>query len=225
MTPKPTPSLGAQASRAVLWNVLFVPLRMLAEVAAQLLKLSVLSQASFGILSLLNSTNNGLGTWIDLGTGRALPKFIPEALRSSGPRAVLRLLLAALGAQIGLLLIIGTVLVAVRDRYLSYLIGLVSSAKSLPVDDKQRVVQFIGEWRWPLIGAILAVLLFGIFYDVLMAYLSSFFKQRAWNSVNLAAQLLPPLLTVAVIVAGFDIVGRLAGAAPSARDRRAAGRS
>jgi O-antigen/teichoic acid export membrane protein len=213
MTPKPiskTPSLGAQASRAVLWNVLFVPLRMLAEVAAQLLKLSVLSQASFGILSLLNSTNNGLGTWIDLGTGRALPKFIPEALRASGPRAVLRLLLAALGAQIALLLIIGAVLVALRARYLSYLSGLVSGAQNLPLADRQRVIQFIGEWRWPLIGAILAVLLFGIFYDVLMAYLSSFFKQRAWNSVNLAAQLLPPLLTVAVILAGFDIAGIVA---------------
>jgi len=214
MTPKPisskAPSLGAQASRAVLWNVLFVPLRMLAEVAAQLLKLSVLSQASFGILSLLNSTNNGLGTWIDLGTGRALPKFIPETLRSGGPRAVLRLLVAALGAQIVLLLIIGTMLMALRDRYLSLLTGLVSGAHDLPLDDKQRVIQFIGEWRWPLIGAILAVLLFGIFYDVLMAYLSSFFKQRAWNSVNLAAQLLPPLLTVAVILAGFDIAGIVA---------------
>jgi len=214
MTPKPisskAPSLGAQASRAVLWNVLFVPLRMLAEVAAQLLKLSVLSQASFGILSLLNSTNNGLGTWIDLGTGRALPKFIPETLRSGGPRAVLRLLVAALGAQIVLLLIIGTMLMALRDRYLSLLTRLVSGAHDLPLDDKQRVIQFIGEWRWPLIGAILAVLLFGIFYDVLMAYLSSFFKQRAWNSVNLAAQLLPPLLTVAVILAGFDIAGIVA---------------
>jgi O-antigen/teichoic acid export membrane protein len=214
MTPKPisskAPSLGAQASRAVLWNVLFVPLRMLAEVTAQLLKLSWLSQASFGILSLLNSTNNGLGTWIDLGTGRALPKFIPEVLRSAGPRAVLRLLVAALGAQIGLLLIIGAVLVALRDRGVSYLSGLVSGAKNLPAADRQHVIQFIGEWRWPLIGAILAVLLFGIFYDVLMAYLSSFFKQRAWNSVNLAAQLLPPLLTVAVILAGFDIAGIVA---------------
>jgi hypothetical protein len=51
------------------------------------------------------------------------------------------------------------------------------------------------------------VLLFGIFYDVLMAYLSSFFKQRAWNSVTLVAQLLPPLLTATVILAGFDITG------------------
>jgi O-antigen/teichoic acid export membrane protein len=214
MTPKPisskAPSLGAQASGAVLWNVLFVPLRMLAEVAAQLLKLSVLSQASFGILSLLNSTNNGLGTWIDLGTGRALPKFIPETLRSGGPRAVLRLLIAALGAQIVLLMVIGAVLVALRDRYLSYLTGLVSGSGSVASDDKQRVILFISEWRWPLIGAILAVLLFGIFYDVLMAYLSSFFRQRAWNSVNLAAQLLPPLLTVAVILAGFDIAGIVA---------------
>ncbi|HEU5101952.1 MAG TPA: polysaccharide biosynthesis C-terminal domain-containing protein, partial [Roseiflexaceae bacterium] len=69
---------------------------------------------------------------------------------------------------------------------------------------------FIDQWSWLLLGAVLAVLLFGVFYDVLMAYLSSFFKQRAWNSVNLAAQLLPPLLTVAVILAGFDIAGIVA---------------
>src|SRR4029078_8214450 len=139
MTPKPisskAPSLGAQASRAVLWNVLFVPLRMIAEIAATLIKLSVLSRATFGILSLLNSTHNGLGTWIDLGTGRALPKFIPETVRSAGPRAVLRLLLAALGAQIALLLVIGAVLVALRDRYLSYLTGLVRGSGSVSSDD------------------------------------------------------------------------------------------
>src|SRR4029078_12699742 len=132
MTPKPisskAPSLGAQASRAVLWNVLFVPLRMIAEIAATLIKLSVLSRATFGILSLLNSTNNGLGTWIDLGTGRALPKFIPETVRAGGPRAVTRLLLAALGAQMALLAIIGGTLIGLRTFYLNYLRGQVTKA-------------------------------------------------------------------------------------------------
>jgi len=43
-----------------------------------------------------------------------------------------------------------------------------------------------------------------------MAYLSSFFKQRAWNSITLAAQLMPPILTAGVILAGWDIAGVLA---------------
>jgi O-antigen/teichoic acid export membrane protein len=214
MTPKPisskAPSLGAQASRAVLWNVLFVPLRMIAEITATLIKLSVMAQPSFGMISLISATNNGLGTFIDLGTGRALPKFIPETARSGGPRAVTRLLLAALGAQMALLSIIGAALIGLREFYLNYLRGLVTTAPATRIPDPQTLLQFIDQWNWLLIAAILAVLFFGIFYDVLMAYLSSFFKQRAWNSVTLVAQLLPPLLTTTVILAGFDIAGVVA---------------
>jgi O-antigen/teichoic acid export membrane protein len=213
MTPKPisskAPSLGAQASRAVLWNVLFVPLRMAAEIIQTLIKLAILPPITYGILALISSTNSLLGTWIDLGTGRTLPKYIPEAARSSGPAAVRRLVLAALGAQMALLLIIGTGMLALRDFYLNYLSQLVTQSHNVNAADQERLLQFIQQRSWLVIGAILAVLLFGIFYDVLMAYLSSFFKQRAWNSITLAAQLLPPLLTAAVILAGWDIGGVL----------------
>ncbi|MFN8504802.1 lipopolysaccharide biosynthesis protein [Kouleothrix sp.] len=214
MTPEPLttkpPSLGTQVSRAVLWNVLFVPLRMISEIAATLIKLTVLAPASYGILSLISATNNGLGTWIDLGTGRALPKFIPETNHAGGRRAVSRLLLAVLGAQIALLLASGAAIVLLRERYFDYLRGLVVHADKVPPADQQRLLAFVGQSGWALIAAILAVLLFGIFYDVLMAYLSSFFKQRAWNSITLAAQLMPPLLTAAVILAGWDIGGVVA---------------
>ena len=50
MTPEPLttkpPTLGAQVSRAVLWNVLFVPLRMISEIVATLIKLTVLAPIS-----------------------------------------------------------------------------------------------------------------------------------------------------------------------------------
>lgn len=214
MTPEPattkSPSLGAQVSRAVLWNVIFVPLRMLAEILQTLVKLTALPPISYGILSLISATNSGLGTWIDLGTGRALPKFIPESTQRGGARAVTRLLLAALGAQMALLLVIGGAIIVVRERYFAYLRGLVSGAANVPAADQQRLLGFIQQSGGVLIGAILAVLLFGIFYDVLMAYLSSFFRQRAWNSITLAAQLMPPLLTAAVILAGWDIAGVVA---------------
>src|SRR5215208_5274637 len=111
MIPKPisskAPSLGAQASRAVLWNVLFVPLRMIAEVTATLIKLSVMAQPSFGMISLISATNN----------------------------------------------------------------GLVKTAPATTIPDPQTLLLFIDQWNWLLIAAILAVLFFGIFYDVLMAYL------------------------------------------------------
>lgn len=214
MTPEPattkSPSLSSQVSRAVLWNVLFVPIRMLAEIFQTLVKLTVLPPISYGVLSLISATNNGLGTWIDLGTGRALPKFIPESNGRGGRRAVTRLLLVALGAQMALLLVIGGALLLLRNRYFAYLRNLVNDAINVPASDQQRLLSFIQQSGGVLIGTILAVLLFGIFYDVLMAYLSSFFRQRAWNSITLAAQLMPPLFTAAVILAGWDIAGVVA---------------
>ena len=40
------PSLASQVSRAVVWNAVFVPLRMIAEIVATLLKLTVLPLTS-----------------------------------------------------------------------------------------------------------------------------------------------------------------------------------
>src|SRR6266508_2060539 len=210
MTPEPLtnkpPSLGAQVSRAVAWNVLFVPLRLLSEIIATLIKLSVLAQASYGLLGIISSTNSGLGTYIDLGTGRALPKFIPESNKIGGRRAVIRLLLVSLAAQTALLLICGAVMLALRARYLGCLSQRVTTSK-VPRVDQQHLILFIQQSGGLLIAAILLVLLFGIFYDVLMAYLNSFFKQRAWNSITLVVQLMSPLLTAAAILAGWDVAG------------------
>jgi O-antigen/teichoic acid export membrane protein len=202
-----SPSLASQVSRAVVWNTLFVPLRIVAEVVATLLKLTVLSPASYGLLTLINATNNALGTWIDLGTGRALPKYIPETLATGGPRAMRRLVLVVLGVQATLLTCIAIGFIALRDTYLGDL-----RAKILRVDDlaaQARLLAFVGDHGGLIIVAVLAMLLMGIGYDVLMAYLSSFFKQKAWNGIALTANLLPPLLTSVAIVANWDVAGVL----------------
>lgn len=212
-----TPSLAAQVARAVVWNTLFAPLRLVTEVVATLAKLTVLSQASFGLLSIISATNNGLGTWIDLGTGRALPKYIPEAVHSGGPRATKRLLLAVLGAQICVLAVVGLGFVGLRDIYLDDLRDKITGIERITPQEQQALLGFVGQHGWLLIATVIALLLLGIFYDVLMAYLSSFFKQRAWNSVALVAQMLPQLLIIAVIAISGDIAWLLVAmvAAPS----------
>lgn len=209
MAPEPTarpaaPSLATQVSKAVLWNTLFVPIRIVSEIVAMLLKLTLLKQASYGFLSLISSANNGLGTWIDLGTGRALPKYIPETLRSGGPSAMRRLLLVVIGAQVGMLALIGLGFALFHGWYFDDLRDKIIRSGS-DAQHQQLLLSFVGQRGWVLIAVVLALLLIGIVYDVLMAYLSSFFKQRAWNSIALVAQLLPPLLTVAVILLGGDI--------------------
>jgi hypothetical protein len=194
------PSLASQVSRAVVWNAVFVPLRMIAEIVATLLKLTVLPLTSYGLLALVSGASNGLGTWIDLGTTRALPKYIPETNRTGGPCAVLRLLFAVLAAQVAVLTLVFAGLIAGYERYIGELQGKVLADGRIPPVEQMTLVQFIDESGWLIMLTILIMLFLGICYDMLMAYLNSFFKQRAWNSVALAAGLLPPLLSATAIL-------------------------
>jgi O-antigen/teichoic acid export membrane protein len=205
--------LSTQVSRAVVWNTIFVPLRLLAEVLATLVKLNLLSQAGYGLLALIGGANNGLGTAVDMGTQRALPKYIPEVNRSGGPAAVLRFLTAIFAAQMGLLLVIGIGLSSLfREGYLNRLRDSIMQDPSLAALDRSQLLGLLNGYGWLVIGAILALLFLGVCYDMLMAYLNSFFKQRAWNSITLVAGLLPQLLSVAAIVLladEWDILGVL----------------
>lgn len=207
ITTKP-PTLAHQVSRAVVWNTLFVPLRLVAEVLATLLKLTLLAPASYGLLTLIGAANNAFGTWIDLGTGRALPKYIPETLQAGGIQAMRRLMLAVFGIQIGLLALVGLGFMIFHDAYLDDLRGRI--VREINLSTQADLLAFVNQYGSLIIGAVLMILLTGILYDVLMAYLSSFFQQRAWNSVALVAGILPPLLTAAAILLGWDVGGVLA---------------
>ena len=207
------PSLATQVSHAVVWNTLFVPLRLVAEVLATLVKLNLLSQAGYGLLALISGANNGLGTAIDLGTQRALPKYIPELNRAGGPRAVLRLLTAVFAVQLAVLAVIALGLTTwLRGPYLATLREKILADPQLPLLDQARLLGLLDGYGGLVIGAILALLFLGVAYDIFMAYLNSFFKQRAWNSITLAAGLLPQVLSVAAILIlpdQWDILGVL----------------
>ena len=207
------PSLATQVSHAVVWNTLFVPLRLVAEVLATLVKLNLLSQAGYGLLALISGANNGLGTAIDLGTQRALPKYIPELNRAGGPRAVLRLLTAVFAMQLAVLAVIALGLTTwLRGPYLGTLREKILADPQLPLLDQARLLGLLDGYGGLVIGAILALLFLGVAYDIFMAYLNSFFKQRAWNSITLAAGLLPQVLSVAAILIlpdQWDILGVL----------------
>lgn len=208
------PSLAAQVSKAVAWNTAFVPLRLVAEVVATLVKLNLLSQAGYGLLALISGANNGFGTIVDLGTTRALPKYIPEVSKSGGARAVLRLLTAVFAAQMAVLAVIGLGLATwFREGYLDTLRRSVEKDTVLSPIDQAQLLGLLGGYGALVIGAILALLFLGVCYDMFMAYLNSFFKQKAWNSIALAAGLLPQLLSVIAILAlpdVWDILGVLA---------------
>lgn len=206
------PSLATQVSRAVWWNTLFAPLRLLAEVLATLVKLNQLSQAAFGLLALVRGASNLFGTALDLGIARALPKYIPETERAGGARAARRLFLLVATLQLAILLVIALGLALSHRQIEGYLQGLLGGEVAVEAAARAELSQFVAEFHWLIIAAIVILLGLGALYDLLMAVLSSFFRQKAWNSIALAAGLLPQVLVVIAILAlpdRWDILGVL----------------
>jgi len=203
--PKAPPSLSHQVSRAVVWNTFFVPLRMLAEIAATALKLTVLPIAAYGLLALISGAASAFGTWIDLGTTRTLPKYIPETMRAQGPSGVLKLLGVVFLAQALFLTAIGIGLAIKQDDYLASLASKISADGRIDASAQTMLHALLHEQGWIFIAIIIVLLIMGVCYDVLMAYLNSFFKQRAWNGISLIAGMLPQILAVvAIVVAQFS---------------------
>jgi hypothetical protein len=194
------PSLQNQVSRAVLWNTVFVPMRMLAEIAATALKLTVLPIAAYGLLALISGASSAFGTWIDLGTTRALPKFIPETMKSHGPAGVLRMLLSVFWAQALILTAIAGGLIWQQSTYLGALADKIQADTRIDVVSQTLLQELLGSQGWLFITIIILMLITGVAYDMLMAFLNSFFKQRAWNGISLLAGLLPQLLAVCAIL-------------------------
>ena len=223
--PKSPPTLANQVSRAVVWNTFFVPLRMFAEIAATALKLTVLPIAAYGLLALVSGAASAFGTWIDLGTTRTLPKYIPETMRARGPNGVLKLLGAVFLAQAIFLIAIGIGLAVKQDDYLVSLSSKISADGRIDAGAQTMLHALLDEQGWIFIVVIIVLLIMGVCYDVLMAYLNSFFKQQAWNGISLIAGMLPQLLAVIAIVAAqfspdplrWSIVGILitSGLAPT----------
>jgi hypothetical protein len=164
------PSLQHQVSRAVLWNTVFVPLRMLAEIAATALKLTVLPIAAYGLLALISGASSAFGTWIDLGTTRALPKFIPETMKSHGQAGVLRLLLSVFWAQAIVLTAIAGALIWQQSAYLGTLADKVRADTRIDVVSQTLLQELLGTNGWLFITIIILMLISGVAYDMLMAF-------------------------------------------------------
>ena len=223
--PKGPQSLAHQVSSAVVWNTIFVPLRMVSEIAATALKLTVLPIAAYGLLALVSGAASAFGTWIDLGTTRTLPKYIPETMRARGPNGVLKLLGAVFLAQAIFLISIGVGLAIKQNDYLASLGSKISADGRIDAASQTMLRALLHEQGWIFIVVIIVLLMMGVCYDVLMAYLNSFFKQQVWNGISLIAGMLPQLLAVIAIVAAqfspdplrWSIVGILitSGLAPT----------
>jgi O-antigen/teichoic acid export membrane protein len=202
-------NLMHQVSRAVAWNTLLAPLKTLCELGANIIILNVLPLPHVGLLRLVSSAAASLGIWVDVGIDRSLPRFIPELEQQQGRRAVGRFLRAIFGIKVLLLLLFGIIFLLLSPRFTGYLLGQVQKLPSR-FDAARAALQTdvlaLAPW---LIATVLALVILGSFYDGLMAYLISYFRQRAWNLIGLVGNVVQPLLAAGLVLAGYGVSGVL----------------
>ncbi len=187
------------------------PLKTIAELCANLIILNVLLLPQVGILRLITSAAGILGIWVDLGIDRSLPRFIPELEQREGRAAVGRFMALIFAFKALLLVGFGAVFLLFSGYFVdTYLVG---GIQDLPDDfdaAAQRAleseVMALAPW---LVGAVLVLVALGSFYDGLMAYLVSYFRQRAWNLITIAGDIVQPTLAAVLVLANFGIVGVL----------------
>lgn len=194
------PSLTQQVSRAVAWNALLGPLKMVAELISTLIKFNILSPSEAGLIRLISSAASSLGTWTDLGIDRSLPRFIPE-LDQTGGRAGVRRFMNQIFAIKGLL-IVGFLL------FIAFF-GDQADKLNLGTEAERIALGLEGNLLWLSIATVSVIVVLGSLYDGLMAYLISFFHQKAWNLIALVSGLALPIVSAILIIMGFRVYGVL----------------
>ncbi len=202
-------SLTQQVSRALAWNTLLAPLKTVTELLANIIILNILPLPHVGLLRLVSSAAASLGIWVDFGIDRSLPRFIPELEQKDGRAAVGRFMAIIFAVKALLLVVFGLVFVLLSQRFTLY---LATQVQQLPekFDAARAVLQSevfdLAPW---LIATVLALVILGSFYDGLMAYLISYFRQRAWNLIGLIGNVLQPALASTLVLLGKGIGGVL----------------
>lgn len=206
-----TSSLKQQVSRAITWNTLFAPLKTIIELSANLIILNVLALPQVGILRVITAAAGTLGVWVDLGIDRALPRFIPELEQQQGRTALRRFMAFIFIFKVVLLVLFSAGALFFSDRFIAHLL---TGVEQLPahIDDAARAaveqdILTLAPW---LIATVLLLVALGSLYDGLMAYLISFFRQRAWNLITLSGDLIQPTLAAALVLSGYEVMGVLA---------------
>lgn len=203
-------SLKQQVSRAITWNTLFAPLKTIIELSANLIILNVLSVPQVGILRVVTAAAGTLGVWVDMGIDRALPRFIPELEQEQGRAAVRRFMRVIFLIKLALLLVFSSVALLFAGRFIAHLLA---GVEQLPprIDAAARAavehdILTLAPW---LIATVLVLVALGSFYDGLMAYLVSYFRQRAWNLITLSGDVIQPTTAAVLVLSGFGVAGVL----------------
>jgi O-antigen/teichoic acid export membrane protein len=234
MSDAPQPTLTQRVASAAAWNTLLFPARFVVGLAASVLLFSALSLAEYGVLTLLTSLAATIGVYADLGIERSLPRFIPEVESQGGRAEVARFLRRIIALKLAIVLVCIATLLALSSPLLDFVVareqGTLQQAEQQVAtlveqrapqheieratqqrDTQASVISQIEQRGMLFLWAVGALVFFGALYDVFMQFLTAYFKQRAWNIINIVVTLVQPLLIIGLIVFGWRLEGVLLG--------------
>jgi O-antigen/teichoic acid export membrane protein len=198
------PSLGRQAGSAAFWNTALLPMRLGANLLAQILLANALVPTAYGVYALALSLSSTFGVFVDLGTERSIVKFLPEVAARAGHQGARRLLRWVLGVKTLVLAPFVLLVLLFHGLFFRYLDSRVPPGKP----DVGALVQ---RQHWALLGAVLALVVIGAYFDVAMQSLIGALRNKSWNLITVGVTVIDPLVVSLIVLAGGSIVAILAG--------------
>jgi O-antigen/teichoic acid export membrane protein len=182
-------SLRTRVSKAMFWNTVLFPLKTIVRLLTSLIVANVLRIAGYGIYQSLIVAAGTISLYTDLGLEPTLPKFLPEVEVRFGRSGVRLFMTWFLGLKIFLLLLVVSALQIWAPFFASYF--------SLPADIS---------WLIIVLGTLI---LLGSLSNIMIQVLFTFFKQKAYNLLDILSVVVQPLLTALLVLLGFGVAGAL----------------
>ncbi len=183
---QPAPSLAQTASRAMVWNTLLFPLKFVVSIASSVILFNLLSVDEYGLVAFVSSIASTIGLYADLGIERSLPRFVPEVERSGGPTLVRSFLWQIVALKMAVMALLVGALLIFSGPLLAW----------LSLNQKAGIITLLTQLGSLVIFTVSAMLVLGALFDTFMQFLLSYFKQRAWNIITIAATMLQPALII-----------------------------
>lgn len=213
IAPKPDAraTLGAQAGKAAFWNTVLMPAKLVSHLIALLVLSNAESSAAYGVYVIALAVSSTSGAFVDLGTERSVVKFLPEAAGREGARGVRRLIGWVFGFKMAIILPILVIATVLHGRFFAYVDGRVKPLAADKVQDAtairehDQVAALVSREHWTIFGVVIAIVLVGAFYDVAMQSLVATFRNKSWNLITIAVQVIDPLVVSTVVLIGGNI--------------------
>ncbi len=181
--------LRTRVSGAMFWNTVLFPLKVAISFAASLVVVNGLRVTGFGTYSSLLAAATLIGQYTDLGLERSLPKFLPEVELRFGRQGIRLFLQWFLGFKLFLL----TLVIAAIQTWKSSVALFFGLGESGPL----------------LIGILCALIVLGSLSNIMIQILFTFFKQKAYNLLDILTNLMQPLLTALLVLLGGGVFGAI----------------